>query len=150
MGQERPAKRTPVTPEQVFLALGLAWQTLTGSTPDRKIIHILHAQSALETGHWKSVMNYNLGGAKRHGDSDWCFFTTTERLTHPAADKLLAAAKPGEVTVLKVDDQFKTLLLQGTNPRGQRFRRFPQRRNPTLQIALLTTQFRNSMDQTTR
>ena len=113
MGQERPAKRTPVTPEQVFLALGLAWQTLTGSTPDRKIIHILHAQSALETGHWKSVMNYNLGGAKRHGDSDWCFFTTTERLTHPAADKLLAAAKPGEVTVLKVDDQFKTLRVSG-------------------------------------
>ena len=50
MGQERAAKATPVTPEQVFLALGAAWQMLTGTTPDRKIIHILHAQSALETG----------------------------------------------------------------------------------------------------
>jgi flagellum-specific peptidoglycan hydrolase FlgJ len=113
MGQERPAKRTPVTPEQVFLALGLAWQTLTGSTPDRKIIHILHAQSALETGHWKAVMNYNLGGAKKHGDCDWTYFTTTERLSHPAADKLLATSKPGDVTVLKVDDKFKTLRVSG-------------------------------------
>jgi flagellum-specific peptidoglycan hydrolase FlgJ len=113
MGQERPAKRTPVTPEQVFLALGLAWQTLTGSTPDRKIIHILHAQSALETGHWKAVMNYNLGGAKKHGDCDWTYFTTTERLSHPVADKLLATSKPGEVTVLKVDDKFKTLRVSG-------------------------------------
>jgi len=113
MGQERPAKRTPVTPEQVFLALGLAWQTLTGSTPDRKIIHILHAQSALETGHWKAIMNYNLGGAKKHGDCDWTYFTTTERLSHPVADKLIASSKPGEVTVLKADDKFKTVRVSG-------------------------------------
>jgi hypothetical protein len=113
MGVERPCKATPVTPEQVFLALGLAWQTLTGSTPDRKIIHILHAQSALETGHWKSIYNYNLGGAKKHGTCDWTHFTTTERLSHPVADKLISSAKPGEVTVLKVDDKFKTVKVSG-------------------------------------
>ena len=28
-------------------------------------------------------------------------------------------------------------LIVRVNPRGQRFRRFPQRRNPTLQLALL-------------
>ena len=113
MGQERPAKRTPVTPEQVFLALGTAWQLLTGSPPDRKVLHILHAQSALETGHWKSVVNYNLGGAKKHGECDWTYFTTTERLSHPVADKLIASSKPGEVTVLKVDDKFKTVKVSG-------------------------------------
>jgi len=113
MGVEKPCKATPVTPEQVFLALGLAWQSLTGSTPDRKIIHILHAQSALETGHWKSIYNYNLGGAKKHGTCDWTYFTTTERLSHPVADKLLSSAKPGEVTVLKVDDKFKTVKVSG-------------------------------------
>lgn len=113
MGVEKPAKRTPVTPEQVFLALGTAWQLLTGSPPDRKVLHILHAQSALETGHWKSVMNYNLGGAKRHGDCDWTYFTTTERLPHKAADQLISSAKPGEVTVLKQDDKFKTVKVSG-------------------------------------
>jgi len=113
MGVEKPCKATPVTPEQVFLALGTAWQLLTGSPPDRKVLHILHAQSALETGHWKAVMNYNLGGAKKHGDNDWCYFTTTERLPHKAADQLIASAKPGEVTVLKQDDKFKTVKVSG-------------------------------------
>lgn len=113
MGQERPCRATPVTPEQVFLALGTAWQLLTGSPPDRKVLHILHAQSALETGHWKSVFNYNLGGAKKHGECDWTYFTTTERLSHPVADKLIASSKPGEVTVLKVDDKFKTVKVSG-------------------------------------
>lgn len=114
MGQERPARRTPVTPEQVFLALGLAWQTLTGSTPDRRIIHILHAQSALETGHWKAIMNYNLGGAKKHGDNDWCYFTTTERFPHAQADQQLASSKPGaEVTLVRQDETHKTLRFSG-------------------------------------
>jgi flagellum-specific peptidoglycan hydrolase FlgJ len=113
MGQERPAKRTPVTPEQVFLALATAWQLLTGSAPDRKIIHILHAQSALETGHWKSIMNFNLGGAKKHGDNDWCFFTTTERFRDDVAKRYLDSSKPGEVAIVKQGDGFTTLRFSG-------------------------------------
>lgn len=114
MGQEKPCKATPVTPEQVFLALGTAWQLLTGSPPDRKIIHILHAQSALETGHWKAIMNYNLGGAKRHGECDWTYFTTTERFQDAAAQKYVASSKPGsEVTVLKRENGWTTLRFSG-------------------------------------
>lgn len=114
MGIERASKATPVTPEQVFLALGAAWQMLAGATPDRKIIHILHAQSALETGHWKSISNYNLGGAKKHGECDWCYFTTTERFPSATADKYLASSKPGaEVTLLKDENGMKTLKFSG-------------------------------------
>lgn len=114
MGVEKPAKRTPVTPEQVFLALATAWQMLAGSPPDRKLLHILHAQSALETGHWRSIMNYNLGGAKRHRPHDWCFFTTTERLPHAQADQQLASSKPGaEVTLVRQDATHKTLRFSG-------------------------------------
>lgn len=114
MGVERPARATPVSPEQVFLALATAWQTLTGSTPDRAMLHVLHAQSALETGHWRRVSNYNLGGAKKHGDNDWCYFTTTERFAPPVADKYLASSKPGaEVTLLKEEPGFKTLRFAG-------------------------------------
>lgn len=114
MGIERPARRTPVTPEQVFLSFAAAWQLVVGQPPSREMLHILHAQSALETGHWKSTFNYNLGGAKRHGDCDWTHFTTTERFPHATADKYIALSKPGaEVTVLKVDETHKTLRFAG-------------------------------------
>jgi len=114
MPQERVAKRTPVTPEQVFLSFAMAWQMLTGSLPDRRVLHIIHAQSALETGHWKSLYNYNLGGAKRHGACDWTFFTTTERFPHAVADKHLASSKPGsEVSLVKADATHKTLRFSG-------------------------------------
>lgn len=117
MGVERPAKRTPVSPEQVFLSFATAWQMLTGSPPQRHIIHILHAQSALETGHWKSLWNFNLGGAKRHGDCDWTYFTTTERFSHSVADRHLASSKPGaEVTLVKVEPAHKTLRFSGKQP----------------------------------
>jgi flagellum-specific peptidoglycan hydrolase FlgJ len=87
---------------------------LTGTIPDRKIIHILHAQSALETGHWKSISNYNLGGAKRHGECDWTHFTTTERFPDAAAQKYITSSKPGsEVTVLKQADGWTTLKFSG-------------------------------------
>lgn len=114
MGQERAARATPVSPEQVFVSLAGAWQILTGSIPDRKIIHILHAQSALETGHWKSISNYNLGGAKKHGECDWTYFTTTERFPDATAQKYVASSKPGsEVSVLKQGDGWTTLKFSG-------------------------------------
>ena len=117
MGIERASKATPVSPEQVFLALASAWQMLAGATPDRKVLHILHAQSALETGHWKSISNYNLGGSKKHGECDWTYFTTTERFSHAVADKYVASSKPGsEVTVIKVDPTYKTLKFSGKQP----------------------------------
>jgi flagellum-specific peptidoglycan hydrolase FlgJ len=87
---------------------------LTGSPPERRVLHILHAQSALETGHWKSLWNYNLGGAKKHGQCDWTYFTTTERFRHADADKYLASSKPGsEVALVKQDATHKTLRFSG-------------------------------------
>lgn len=115
MGIERPARRTPVTPEQVFVALGAAWQLLTGTAPDRKTIHILHAQSAYETGHWKSVMNFNLGGIKKHAPCDWTYFTTTEDFTsEKSASAALASSKPGaEVTLVAKKPERITLRFSG-------------------------------------
>lgn len=100
MGVEKPCKATQVPPEQVFAALGAAWQLVTGTPADRKAIHIFHAQSAIETSHWKKSMNYNLGGIKRMGDCDWTYYTTAEDFTTEAeAKRRLASSKPGaEVT----------------------------------------------------
>lgn len=96
MGVEKPCKATPVPPEQVFAALGAAWQLVTGSPADRKTIHILHAQSAIETAHWKKTMNHNLGGIKRHGNCDWTYYTTAEDYaTEAEARRRLASSKPG-------------------------------------------------------
>ena len=114
MAEERAAKRTPVTPEQVFLSFAAAWQMLAGAPPTREVLHIIHAQSALETGHWKSLWNYNLGGSKKHGTCDWTHFTTTERFPHATADKYLASSKPGaEVALVKEDGTHKTLRFHG-------------------------------------
>ena len=114
MGIERSAKATPVTPEQVFISLAVAWQSLTGTAPERKVILAIHAQSALETGHWRYIQNFNLGGAKKHGTCDWTYFTTTERFPAPKADDYLRASKPGaEVTLVKEADGMKTLKFSG-------------------------------------
>lgn len=103
MGVEKPCKATPMTPEQVFIALGAAWQMLTGTQPDRRMIHIFHAQSAVETGHWKSVNNFNLGGIKKHDPCDWTYYATSEDYkSEAAANAVLASSKPGaEVTLVK-------------------------------------------------
>lgn len=115
MGIEKPSKLTPVTPEQVFVALGTAWQLLTGTPASRKTILIFHAQSANETGHWKSVMNYNLGGIKKHDPCDWTYFTTCEDYHSDAAVKLaLASSKPGaEVTLVAKIGEKTTLKFSG-------------------------------------
>lgn len=114
MGVERECKATPVTPEQVLISLAVAWQAITNTPPDRNVILMIHAQSALETGHWRSVCNYNLGGSKKHGTCDWTYFTTTERFPSATADKYLASSKPGaEVTLVKEADGMKTLKFAG-------------------------------------
>jgi flagellum-specific peptidoglycan hydrolase FlgJ len=115
MGTERTCKTTAVNPEQVFISLAMAWQSITGTLPDRKVILVIHAQSALETGHWKSICNYNLGGSKKHGGCDFTYFTTTERFKRDKADKYLAASKPGsEVTLVSENaDSTKTLKFAG-------------------------------------
>lgn len=114
MGIERPCKATPVTPEQVFVAFAMAWRSLTGSEPTRPTIHIFHAQSALETGHWKSIYNNNLGGSKKHGPCDWTYFTTTETFPSTIADRYLAGSKPGaEVSLLADKGDRKVLRFAG-------------------------------------
>ncbi|MCX7063073.1 MAG: hypothetical protein NT024_00555, partial [Proteobacteria bacterium] len=83
--------------------------------PDRKVILVIHAQSALETGHLKSICNYNLGGSKKHGGCDFTYFTTTERFGRDKANKYLAGSKPGsEITLVSENaDSTKTLKFAG-------------------------------------
>jgi len=59
-----PNVLTPVDPEALADALVHAWRKLLGTIPSREAILILLAQSAHETGRWKSCHCWNLGNAK--------------------------------------------------------------------------------------
>lgn len=57
---------TPLAPEQAAAALATAYRELTGTTPTPAVLALLVAQSALETGHWQSIHNFNFGNQKAH------------------------------------------------------------------------------------
>jgi hypothetical protein len=64
-----PNKMTPVSAEQAGQALSLAYQRVVGRKPSAKILLLLLAQWALETGNGKSVHNFNFGNVK-HSNAD--------------------------------------------------------------------------------
>jgi hypothetical protein len=64
-----PNVLTPIDPEDLADALVHAWRNLLGTTPARESILLLLAQSAHETGRWKSAHCFNIGNVKgRAGD----------------------------------------------------------------------------------
>ncbi len=80
--EELPDVLTHVGPEELATALVIAWRALFGVAPARKSILVLLAQSALETGRWKSCHAWNLGNFKsRPGDGrSWTFYRCNEIL----------------------------------------------------------------------
>lgn len=69
--QEVPRVATPITAPQLRDALLVAWPDIIGADvdPHHAAIRLLVAQSAFETGWWRSCWNYNLENAK-HIDGD--------------------------------------------------------------------------------
>jgi hypothetical protein len=59
--------RTAVTGSSLREALRENLTRLTGGEPSEHALTTLVAMSALETGHWKSCWNYNLGNVKASG-----------------------------------------------------------------------------------
>ena len=59
-----PNKLTPLSPSEAAAALTAAYQQLVGVPPSQSILALLIAQSALETGNWKKIHNYNFGNQK--------------------------------------------------------------------------------------
>ena len=55
---------TPLSRDEASRAFLLAYQQLTGNLPSPAVLALLLAQSAFETGHWKSLHNFNFGNAK--------------------------------------------------------------------------------------
>lgn len=66
-----PAKRTPVTPAEMYAALANAWRRRFDAEPSRASLLVLLAQSGIETGDWRSMWNYNVGNVKRVKGQPW-------------------------------------------------------------------------------
>lgn len=57
-------KLTPLRPEEAAAALAAAYEQLTGVAPAAAVLGLLIAQSALETGNWQNIHNFNFGNQK--------------------------------------------------------------------------------------
>jgi hypothetical protein len=57
-------KITALTADQATKAISDGYKKVTGFRPHKVVLGLLVAQSALETGNWKSIHNYNFGNFK--------------------------------------------------------------------------------------
>jgi hypothetical protein len=78
MGELKEAKYTQLTEAEATYALREGWKLIYGEYPSIESLSILWSQSALETGRWKYIWNYNFGNIKRHDSHDWCMYKCSE------------------------------------------------------------------------
>lgn len=73
-------KVTPLTAQDVALAFRSAYETVCGVTPSKECLALLVAQSALETGRWRSIHCFNFGNVKASRDYTglYCMFRCNE------------------------------------------------------------------------
>src|SRR4051812_22409528 len=96
MGKRLDATLTKVDAGTGARSLTKAWGELSDAPAKRESIAVLLAQSALETGHWKSCHAYNLGNAKATAkwDGDYCFYTADEIVNEAQAALALTERAP--------------------------------------------------------
>ena len=77
-----PNKLTPMTALEVLRAFRAAFSGLQGRTPSNSTLAILTAQSALETGRWKSMHCYNMGNIRppKGWTGSYCQFRCNEKI----------------------------------------------------------------------
>src|SRR5690242_20203330 len=78
MGKLIEAKITTLSENEAVHILRESWFKLFNHYPSNDTLALLYAQSALETGRWKKIYNYNFGNIKRNGDEDYCMFKCNE------------------------------------------------------------------------
>lgn len=80
MGNLIENKITPLSEMDAGHGLNEAWKQLYGSYPSINSLALVWAQSALETGRWKSIHNFNWGNIKRSNDEDYCMYRCNEKI----------------------------------------------------------------------
>ena len=94
---ELDAVKTPLTAQDVYAALGLAWRRYFSSEPVHQGLLVLIAQWAFENAWGKACFNWNLGN-QRLSDGLFCLRNCGEDLP-PAMAAKLHATDPGHITV---------------------------------------------------
>jgi len=94
---------TPVTTQKFIETLYMAWVELLGEVPKLESLLVLAAKSALETGRWRYMHNYNIGNAKCvEGDGhDYSYFACNEILPVSTA-KVYAEKTPDTAKITKI------------------------------------------------
>lgn len=126
--RELPARRTVVSPVEVYMALRLQLESQLGKEQTTRAgAMILLGQMALETKRFEATMNYNFGGVKcsPNWKGCWQHFTTTEHVSEDEAARYLATVPPGaKVERVGVDDSGRVILrFSGRHP-VNRFRAY--------------------------
>lgn len=83
MGNRVKRTRTEITTSQLAAAITDVWRNLFASTPSQEQVSMILAQNALETGHRKSMWNYNVGNITTNGKGPYDYFddlTTDEQI----------------------------------------------------------------------
>ena len=76
MGKRVDKIKTPVSEYEMGLAMIKGWEKLFGERPSKEQVSLLMAQNALETGHRKSMWNYNVGNITTNGKDPYDYFDT--------------------------------------------------------------------------
>lgn len=90
-------------PGEAAYALREAWKRVYGQYPSDKSLAVLWAKSALETGHWAHIHDYNFGNIKRKITDEVNLFTMYEcgeEVSLIQAQKLVAE-DPARVKIVK-------------------------------------------------
>lgn len=78
MGSRVRRIKTEVSAPQMAQAIFSGWQQLFGKAPTREQVSIVLAQNALETGHRKSMWNFNIGNITTDGKGRYDFYDDLE------------------------------------------------------------------------
>jgi peptidoglycan hydrolase-like protein with peptidoglycan-binding domain len=75
-----PSKNTPLSPEDAAKALNAGYKKVTGKIPTPETLSLLMGQTALETGNWQKMPNFNFGGVKAQSSDPYVQVFKTEEV----------------------------------------------------------------------
>lgn len=109
MGVKVKTVRTPVSEDELALALIQAWKEVLGSDPTKEQISVLLSQNALETNHRKAMWNYNIGNITTSGKGGFNYFNLKHKDKNENVLKYRSynTLKDGAVDYLKLLSQNK-------------------------------------------
>lgn len=80
--EQAPARRTPVTRDQIHDAIARALEQTRGTKPSGGLVDVLTAQACLETASGDRMFNYNFGGIKGQSPSGATAVLTTHEVVN--------------------------------------------------------------------